>query len=160
MKVSLSVILIVSVFIILISHAFCGCYRFKLEGMDTLPKKKSEVKQVVSEGFTGLKKNIGQYAPYDIASDSTAINQSNWGQKDLTVTPGKPLSPAVKDFLNRPKQPVPLPEGQLSLFFNTEFKPECCPNTFSNSSGCACMTGEQYNWLILRGGNNVPYSGF
>ena len=44
------------------------------------------------------------------------------------------------------------------IFKNTPFKPECCPNTYSNSMGCACMTTKQYNYLITRGGNNVPYS--
>jgi len=46
----------------------------------------------------------------------------------------------------------------LFMFANTEFKPECCPNTYSNSSGCACMDSNSYNYLITRGGNNVPYS--
>jgi hypothetical protein len=77
---------------------------------------------------------------------------------NLNVVPGQPLSAGVKAILNRQPQPVPLPEGELLMFANTPFKPECCPNTFSNSSGCACMTTEQYNYLILRGGNNVPYS--
>ena len=44
------------------------------------------------------------------------------------------------------------------MFANTPFKPECCPNAFSNSSGCACMTGGQFNYLVERGGNNIPYS--
>ena len=44
------------------------------------------------------------------------------------------------------------------MFDKTSFKPECCPNTYSNSMGCACMTNKQYNYLINRGGNNVPYS--
>jgi hypothetical protein len=78
----------------------------------------------------------------------------------MTVIPGQPLSTGVKQFLNREPQPVPLPEGELSMFATTPFKPECCPNTYSNSSGCACMTGPQYNWLIMRGGNNVPYSDY
>jgi hypothetical protein len=49
--------------------------------------------------------------------------------------------------------------GYSSLLFkHTAFKPECCPNTYSNSMGCACMTTAQYNYLNERGGNNVPYS--
>ena len=44
------------------------------------------------------------------------------------------------------------------MFKNTSFKPECCPNTYSNSMGCACMSTKQYNYLVHRGGNNVPYS--
>jgi hypothetical protein len=68
------------------------------------------------------------------------------------------LSQGVKDFLAREPQPVPLPEGEMLMFANTPFKPECCPNTYSTSTGCACMTGPQYNALIGRFGNNVPYS--
>jgi hypothetical protein len=97
------------------------------------------------------------YERYSLG-DNSKINTSNWGAPDLTVTPGKPLPQGVQSILNRPEQPVPLPEGELSMFANTEFKPECCPNTFSNGSGCACMTTKQYNYLITRGGNNVPYS--
>jgi len=44
------------------------------------------------------------------------------------------------------------------MFATTPFKPECCPSAFSSSTGCACMTTQQYNWLRERGGNNVPYS--
>jgi hypothetical protein len=63
------------------------------------------------------------------------------------------------DVMNeRPEQPIPLPEGQLSMFANTEFKPECCPNAYSNGSGCACMTVKQFEYVKQRGGNNVPYS--
>jgi hypothetical protein len=85
------------------------------------------------------------------------VDTSKWGQQNLVVTPGQPLSPAVQSILNREPQPVPLPEGEMLMFANTPFKPEC-KSSFSNSSGMACLTSEQYNYLILRGGNNVPYS--
>lgn len=109
------------------------------------------------EGFTGANINNGQSSPYDLNYDKP-INTNHWMQPNMTVTKGQPLSPGVKAILNRPSQPVPLPEGELLLFANTEFKPECCPNTYSNSSGCACMTAQQYNYLVQRSGNNVPYS--
>ena len=44
------------------------------------------------------------------------------------------------------------------MFRDTPFKPDCCPNTYSNSNGCACMSLSQLNTLRNRGGNNVPYS--
>ena len=44
------------------------------------------------------------------------------------------------------------------IFSRTPFKPECCPSTYSNSEGCACISNKQYEYLIKRGGNNVPYS--
>jgi hypothetical protein len=110
-----------------------------------------------TEGFTGANTNYGQSSPYDLTNDNS-VNTSSWSAQNMTVVPGQPLSDGVKKFLAREPQPVPLPEGELFMFANTPFKPECCPNTYSNGSGCACMTGNQYNSLILRGGNNVPYS--
>jgi hypothetical protein len=109
------------------------------------------------EGFTGANINYGESSLYNLDNDQP-VNTSSWSAQNMTVIPGQPLSDGVKKFLARTPQPVPLPEGELLMFANTPFKPECCPNTFSNSSGCACMTGEQYNYLIVRGGNNVPYS--
>ena len=109
------------------------------------------------EGFSGANINYGQSSPYDLTNNSM-INTSSWSAPNMTVVPGQPLSQGVKDFLAREPQPVPLPEGDMLMFANTPFKPECCPNTYSTSTGCACMTSGQYNYLILRGGNNVPYS--
>lgn len=109
------------------------------------------------EGFTGANINYGESASYSLGNDNP-IDTSSWSAQDMTVTPGQPLSAGVKAFLARPQQPLPLPEGEMLMFANTPFKPECCPNTYSNSSGCACMTSNQYNFLQVRGFNNVPYS--
>ena len=108
------------------------------------------------EGFVGANTNYGESSAYDLNTDHP-VNTSSWFQKDLTVVPGKPLSSGVKEILARPAG-IPLPEGEMFMFANTEFKPECCPNTYSTGSGCACMSGQQYNFLVQRGQNNVPYS--
>jgi len=110
-----------------------------------------------TEGFTGANINYGESALYSLGND-TPVDTSSWSAQNMTVKPGQPVSAGVKAFLARPQQPVPLPEGEMLLFANTEFKPEYCPNTYSTSTGCAAMTGAQYNYLITRGGNNVPYS--
>jgi hypothetical protein len=52
--------------------------------------------------------------------------------------------------------PIPLPEGELYFFNNTKFDSECCPATYTNSKGCACISQPQYNYLMMRGGNNTP----
>ena len=109
------------------------------------------------EGFTGANINYGESSAYSLGN-STPVDTSSWSTQNMTVVPGQPLSAGVKAFMARPEQPVPLPEGEMLMFANTHFKPECCPNTFSTSTGCACMTGNQYNYLVTRGGNNVPYS--
>jgi hypothetical protein len=115
--------------------------------------------KIGKEGFVGANINFGQSSPYDLTNNSQ-INTSSWSAPNMTVVPGQPLSKGVKDFLAREPQQIPLPEGEMLMFANTPFKPECCPNTYSTSTGCACMSGPQYNYLILRGGNNVPYSSY
>ena len=111
------------------------------------------------EGFTPANTNNGMSSP--ISMSNTSIGEGySWSRPDLTVHAGKPISAAVKAIIGRKEQPIPLPEGELSMFATTPFKPECCDNngTYSNGSGCACMTPKQYNYLVNRGGNNVPYS--
>ena len=121
------------------------------------------------ENFTPANTNYGKSSDY---SSTDQINTSSWGSSNLVVTPGapswgqpslvftkgQPIPAGVQNILNRTPQPIPLPEGELDMFATTPFKPECCPNTYSNGSGCACMTAQQYNYLINRGSNNVPYS--
>ena len=157
-------ILIGVVYLILVGHTFCGCCNYGMMESFTIAsdmvKNISENNSVAKkdkEGFVGANINYGQSSHYDLNSNDP-INTSSWNAPDMTVVPGKPLSDGVKKFLAREPQPVPLPEGEMLMFANTPFKPECCPNTYSNSSGCACMTGTQYNYLVTRAGNNVPYS--
>lgn len=61
--------------------------------------------------------------------------------------------------LNKKSSKHKLWKSEIPLIFdNTPFSPECCPTTYSNSQGCACMSMSQYTYLIDRGGNNVPFS--
>jgi len=112
----------------------------------------------VKEGFSSLAENMQDKEISFSLAKAPAPNTSNWFTPDLTYSQGKMPDKGVQDILDRPAQPVPLPEGELDMFKTTEFKPECCPNAYSSSTGCACMTVNQYNYLIERGGNNVPYS--
>jgi len=187
-KLNVEVLILIGiVYLILVSHMFCGCCNFgvietfvsnvandikkKQDTKTNLPTqsasglKEKDVEPVThmvstttsKEGFTGANLNYGETSVYDLKNEEVT-DTSSWFSKNLSVVKGAPLSDGVKAFLDRPKQPIPLPEGEMLLFAKTPFKPECCPNTYTNGNGCACMTGEQYNWLGMRGGNNVPYS--
>ena len=182
-KLNLEILILIGIiYLIMVVHTVGGCCRYSLLESFTdasgnigggkiisdlsgnIPAPgggviASNIKGVVSqkEGFVGANTNYGQSSPFDL-NTYTPINTSSWNAQDMTVVPGKTLSPGVQQILNREPQPIPLPEGELLLFANTPFKPECCPNTYSNSTGCACMTTGQYNYLVERGGNNVPYS--
>ena len=183
LKLNIEVLILIGViYLILVGHTVGGCCNFHglIEGMQSgTPKKNGTgdnmaqtgpsstsnatiTKEVsgalaAKEGFVGANTNYGESSAYSLTNNNQ-FNTSSWSSPDLTVTPGKPFSQGVKNILNRQPQPVPLPEGEMLLFANTPFKPECCPNTFSTSTGCACMTTDQYNYLVMRGGNNAPYS--
>jgi hypothetical protein len=173
-------ILFAFIVVILLSHTLFGSY-IGMEGLDNMEKSTTDVSGndelepapsamptnakngsskmngKVTESFVGANTNYGQSSQYDLASQ-TVIDTSSWDSPNMTVVPGKPLSDGVKKFLERKQQQLPLPEGEMDFFANSEFKPECCPNTYSNSTGCWCGTSSDYNYLITRGGNNVPYS--
>ncbi len=161
------IILIVIVLGILWGHLLCSCSRIKMNNLFGGSTKKMTPNQhqydlimsnpTLQEGFTGASINNGQSAPFDTTSEKP-VDTSSWFSPNLTYSSQQTGGKGVQDILNRQPQPVPLPEGQLLMFATTPFKPECCPTAYSNSSGCACMTVPQYNYLINRGGNNVPYS--
>jgi len=116
------------------------------------------------EDFSGMNKQIFDYTVknynegFNLLGNRDSPNTSSWFTPNLTYTKGKKPDAAVQAIFDRKQQQLPLPEGQMDFLASVPFKPECCPNTYSNSSGCACMTAKDYNYLINRGGNNVPYS--
>jgi len=97
------------------------------------------------EGFIGGVSNGVPFASFSL-SDDKPINTENW------------KGPSSNNVFNRTTDPSK--DGEMFMFSGTQFKPECCPNTYSTSQGCACMTTKQYSNLNARAGNNVPYSEF
>ena len=132
-------ILIIIVFWVMAGHMLCSCCLFRIEG------------------FSGANKSSMGPEFSTSKTPGYIMNPSTWSMPTLTYSPGTRPSAGIKSILDRPKQPIPLPEGELDMFATTPFKPECCPNAYSNSSGCACMDLNSYKYLHQRGGNNVPY---
>lgn len=48
----------------------------------------------------------------------------------------------------------------MVFYRDNEFKPECCPSTYSSSSGCMCTTPEQVYYLATRAGNRSKSDDF
>ena len=147
-------ILIIIVGAIMFGHTICGCTKITpIEGFNLVKGMINGLK----EGFTSANTNNGDSARFNLNNDKQ-VNTSKWFQANLAYAPGMKASKGAQSIWDRKAQPIPLPEGELDMFATTPFKPECCPNTYSKSTGCACMTVDQYKYLNDRGGNNVPYS--
>ena len=50
---------------------------------------------------------------------------------------------------------VPLPDGELYMFYNNKNSPDCCPAAYSADNGCVCASREQMVYLNTRGGNRT-----
>jgi hypothetical protein len=126
---------------------FCDCFQYSvLEGMtpNDVNNKKTNGKKV--EGFVNLSNNeLNIDDSYTMGWVKTAKRYaSGMGNKNRLNT--------YKDNVGTP---VPLPEGELFFFADNKFKPECCPSTYSNSMGCACLSQDQVNYINQRGGNRT-----
>ena len=152
-------ILIVVVFWIMFGHMLCSCCKISMfEGMQMMKEGLTTTTTTTTEGFVGAN-NVASGPEFAGAkSPDYIMNPSTWARPTLTYSPGTKPDAGVKAIWDRPKQPIPLPEGEMFFWATTAFKPECCPSYMSTSTGCACMTVDQYNYLRDRGGNNVPYS--
>ena len=135
-------VLIGVVLFILFGHTMASCFRY-----------------TGKEGFSsryGMNMDDREQSQFTIVNKP--VDTKNWFDANLTYAKGQKPSTAAQSILDRNTGQIPLPEGEMLMFANTEYKPECCPNTYSNSMGCACMSVDQYSYLTNRGGNNVPYS--
>jgi hypothetical protein len=161
-------IIIVFLIVVIFGHTMCSCRHSELlEGFEA--KKDGKVKPMIA----GHKPMIGVPNP---TSESTNTVQENAapvteGFSNYKTNAGPQFAENNSDFTHLPVSQwtsvvnvgsqnanQPSSSDSMDFFANTQFKPECCPNSYSGSEGCACMSNAQYNTLISRGGNNVPYS--
>lgn len=170
------IVLIVIVSWILYGHLLCGCSKVSfMEGLEVMTEtylgadakklKQNSTTDIAfgnirdyKEGFTNANNSAMGPEFAGARTPDYIMNPSTWSMPTLTYSPGTTPDAGVKAIWDRPKQPIPLPKDELDMFATTPFKPECCPNAYSSSTGCACMTVDQYNYLRERGSNNVPYS--
>jgi hypothetical protein len=142
-----------------------------LTDKSTSPEDKDKIKKLMvmnaMKSKQGTEEDTTTDTTTDITTDTTTtegfIGSNNSAEgpefasnKDpgFIMNPDKWTSVVNYDY----KKNTSIRPGELDIFANTEFKPECCPNTYSSSMGCACMSSDTYEILSNRGGNNVPYS--
>lgn len=129
---------------------FCDCFQYSvLEGMtpnnmnNKAGDKKSGDKK---EGFVNLSNN-------DLNIDDSYT--MGWVQTAKRYASGMGNKNRLNTYKDNVGTPVPLPEGELFFFADNKFKPECCPSTYSDSMGCACLSQDQVNYINQRGGNRT-----
>ena len=150
---------------------FCDCFQYSLiEGMTHSPSaaaaaaapdaaaaapaaaatatatnmKKNGSK--TKEGFTNLSNN-------DLITDDSYT--MGWVKTAKRYASGMGNEDRLNSYKDNVGTPVPLPEGELFFFANNKFTPECCPSTYSDSMGCACLSQAQVDYINQRGGNRT-----
>ena len=130
---------------------FCDCFQYSiLEGMtpNNMNSKKANGKNPSDkkEGFVNLSNN-------DLNIDDSYT--MGWVQTAKRYASGMGNKNRLNTYKDNVGTPVPLPEGELFFFADNKFKPECCPSTYSDSMGCACLSQDQVNYINQRGGNRT-----
>ena len=124
--------------------------------------KSGPLRAAIPIAKTGDKKEEGFQVrkPVDYAelveSKSETWNLSKWVKDALKYSKGMGNENRLDSYKYHTGPKIPLPEGQLFFFNNTKFDSDCCPSTYTNSKGCACLSQPQFNHLMMRGGNNTP----
>jgi len=143
-KIRLEILLIL-IFLLWVTfgHALCSCCTMSLrEGLETITgtgtaddNMDEEEKKKAAEAVSTISSSTSTTSPAIIMDDST-----------------EPFANLTDVYGNDGKF------NSIDMMDKMEFKPECCPSTYTNSHGCACITDDAYKYLTGRGGNNVPYS--
>ena len=111
----------------------------------------------VKESFTPSSKPIEYGSLQESKSDDW--NLSKWVKDAMRYAKGMGNENRLDSYQYNSGPQIPLPEGEMFLFKDTKFSPQCCPGTYSSSLGCACLSKPQFNYLVMRGGNNTVPSG-
>ena len=109
-------------------------------------------KMSVFETFSSVNEGMNNMAPLN---DQIMANSPNsWANKASEYAGGMGYESILAGQKNHVGTAVPL-ENTMLMFKDNKFKPECCPSTYTNSTGCACVSTEQTQYLNQRGGNRT-----
>lgn len=104
----------------------------------------------VREGFNSASRISGAALGYNMGDDI----RGSWTNSD--VSKSRDYTSFFKGLeANKIGSVPPLKDGRLDMFYMNESRPDCCPSTYSSSTGCVCETPEQAMYLNSRGGNRT-----
>ncbi len=137
---------------IIASFTVCSCSKLSpVQYIDVLKKSTP----VLKEGFAKIS-DIANAASvnYSMGKD----NPGSWMQKALGYAGDMGYNTVLARNANNKGTTVPLQDAvppTMVFFRDNSFTPECCPSTYSSSTGCACTSVSQLNFLNQRGGNRT-----
>ena len=70
-------------------------------------------------------------------------------------TPEKPVKSDPSSLSGPSIDGTPDQPNKMFMFANNQVSPNCCPSTFSTSTGCVCTTDKQRDFVASRGYNNL-----
>lgn len=134
------------------------------EGFDNPPAKEGTMK--TSPGKNIIRQLPDVMGPYDGLCFNTG-NQQYWMKSpdEISLIPNDalftylssqgPQKPVFTDNSALTGTPIDGKEGspkKMFMFANNRSSPNCCPSTFSTSTGCVCTTKAQRDFVSGRGG--------
>ena len=123
-------------------------------------KPVEEEEEETADAFT-VKKKEGFQMSRPLAwgpikgNENDDIELSKWVSDAMRYSKGMGNENHLNSYQYNTGPPIPLPEGELFFFKDTKFDSSCCPSTYTNSRGCACMSKKQFQYLTQRGGNHT-----
>ena len=132
-----------------------------------------QTKQTVTEGFENAPKVMNQLpdmmGPYDGLCLQTGNKQAWMKTPDETALvpndalftylssqgPTKPVFTDNSALTGPPVDGHPESDKKMFMLANNRTSPNCCPSTFSTSTGCVCTTKNQRDFVASRGGSTL-----
>jgi hypothetical protein len=96
--------------------------------------------------------NLANAAPLN--HQNNADLEGSWMSNAISYAGNMGYKSILEKHAEYKGTPVPL-ENTLFYFEDNDFKPSCCPSTYSTSTGCACLSEDQMKYLNERGGNRT-----
>ena len=148
------VLLCVALGYVIGAHVFCSCLTVDpQEGFALL----TDMKNLIMNRLTGKTSGSGSGS-----GSRESFVTSQFAEVDSGIDSGVPNPEGVAAHLknDHTSTSMPLDNDKKDFFEKTEFKADCCPSTFSNGDGCACLSFDQLNHIRSRGGNSTQTSEF
>lgn len=129
--------------------------------MDSMPKMPEMPAAPAAAAAPGATKTEGFQVSKPLAwgplkeTEVNDVNLTKWVKDAMKYSKGMGNENRLDSYQYNSGPQIPLPEGEMYFFKDTKFDASCCPGTYSNSLGCACLSKKQMQHLTTRGGNNT-----